>query len=319
MWLLLLLQAEHVAGDPLPEEKAGLKPDPGALHRPFGMAFDGAGTMYIVELEGGRLLCFAGGKLETIAGREGKKGYAGDGGPAAEALFNGPHNVAATPEGVLYVSDTWNHAVRRIDTRSGKIDTIAGGSVGFVGDGGGAKAAKFNDIMCVSLSPDGGLLYATDLKNRRIRAIDLKSGVVNTVAGNGEKGVPADGAAATAAPLVDPRAAVADSKGNLYVLERGGNALRRVSPDGKIATVVKGDLSGPKHLCVDSKDRVIIADEQNLRIVLYDPGTGAVKTLLGRGTGGRHLSAPHGVTIHGEWLYVADSGHHRVLRMKWER
>src|SRR5262249_56564952 len=76
-----------------------------------------------------------------------------------------------------------------------------------------------------------------DLDNRRVRAIDLQTGVVRTVAGNGKKGVPADGADALQSPLVDPRAVAADRKGNVYILERSGHALRVVTPDGKIRTV----------------------------------------------------------------------------------
>ena len=99
-----------------------------------------------------------------------------------------------------------------------------------------------------------------------MRRIDLKTGIVTTVAGNGKKGIPTDGDLARSAPLVDPRAVAIDGRGNLYILERGGHALRVVDRSGKIRTVAgtgkQGDsgdggkalearLNGPKHLCVD--------------------------------------------------------------------
>jgi sugar lactone lactonase YvrE len=119
-------------------------------------------------------------------------------------------------------------------------------------------------------------MVVTDLDNRRVRVIEMKSGVVSALAGNGEKGVPADGAEAAKAPLVDPRAATMDSKGNVYVLERNGNALRVVdAASGRIRTLIAGPreakgpktLSGPKHLCIDRDDNVIIADTDNHRMV----------------------------------------------------
>src|SRR5262249_3860778 len=152
------------------------------------------------------------------------------------------------------------------DARTGQITSIAGtGRKGFAGDGGPAVQAEFNGIYCIALDEPGGALYLADLENRRIRVVDLKTGIVSTVAGNGTKGVPADGAPARDAPLVDPRAVAVDGRGNVYVLERSGHALRVVDRTGKIRTIAgtgtKGDsgnggdarkatLNGPKHLCV---------------------------------------------------------------------
>ena len=106
----------------------------------------------------------------------------------------------------------------------------------------------------------------------------MASGTIRLIAGNGERGVPADGAVAREAPLVDPRAVAADGEGNVYILERGGHALRVVDRAGKIRTVAgtgkagpAGDdgpalaatLRGPKHLCLDREGNVIIADTDN--------------------------------------------------------
>lgn len=312
---------------------ANKNPKPGKLNSPFGIDFDAAGNMYIVELEGGRVhKLTTGGRFSTIAG-DGSKGYAGDGGPAKKATFNGMHNIAVTPQGDIFISDAWNHCVRKIDGKTGFISTIAGnGQAGYSGDGGPAKKATFNYVMCVSLNPANDKLYVADMRNRRIRVIDLKNGRVSTVAGNGKRGVPHDGAAAIESPLVNPRAVAVDSKNNVYILERGGHALRVVSPDGKIKTVagtgkagdavgpaLKAQLRSPKHIAIDRADNVLIADEQNRRILKYDPRKQTVTVLLGTGVDNprRSLKKPHGVGVHADGtIYVVDTGHHRILRLE---
>lgn len=303
------------------------------LKMPFGVDFDSRGHMFIVELDGGRVHeRMSDGTVKVIAG-DGSKGDAGDGGPSARATFNGMHNLAISRDDKMYISDTWNHKVRVIDLKSRDIHTVYGtGKGGFSGDGGPASKATFNDIMCVSLDPAQKTLYLADLKNRRIRAIDLESGIVRTVAGNGKRGEPKDGAQATESPLVDPRAVVADADRNVYVLERNGNTLRLVKPDGTIHTIVgtgeagyrdgpadQAMLKGPKHLCVDDQGRVIIADEVNAAIRCYDPESKTITTILGRGKGDPSitLKRPHGVTLHEGFLYVADSANHRVLKVEF--
>ena len=323
---------EFLIGDYLSDEGGSWSPQLSPLKRPFGIAFDSLDRMYVVELEGGRVhRRDQDGTIKVIAG-DGTSGYRGDGGVASHAVFNGMHNCVITTQDQLLISDSWNHCVRRIDLKTEKIDTIAGTrQAGFGGDGGQATGASFDYVMCVSLSTDDQLMHLTDLKNRRIRNVDLRSGVVSTVAGNGEKGVPVDGAPATQSPLVDPRAAASDSSGRLYVLERGGHSLRMVDQNGLVNTVagsgkrgfqdgkgVEVEFGSPKHLCIDHRDRVYIADDLNGAIRRYDPSSGEVKTVLGRGFGDRRLRLlnPHGVTVHQGYLYVADSSQHRVLRMK---
>lgn len=319
-----------VIGESLTDVK---KPEPGQLESPFGVDFDEQDNMYIVELEGGRVHKLdTAGQFTTIAG-DGSKGYTGDGGQAKDATFNGMHNIAVTPAGDLYIADSWNHCVRRIDGQTGIITTAAGtGNPGFSGDGGPASEAEFNFLMCVSLNSTNDKLYVADLKNRRIRMVDLKTNMVSTIAGNGEKGVPADGNKATDSPLIDPRAVAVDSKNNVYILERGGHALRKVTADGMIRTVagtgkaggtdgpaLTAELNSPKHVAIDLDDNVIIADDQNKRVRLYDPNKSAVTSILGSGVEKprRGLLRPHGVCVHEDGsIYVVDTGHHRILRLQ---
>ena len=302
------------------------------LTSPFGVDFNTNGEMWIVELEGGRVHKLdAAGKLHHSGG-DGSKSYKGDGGKLAGATFNGMHNCAVTPNGDLYIADSWNHCVRKVDAATGVISTIAGtGQKGFSGDGGPATMATFDFVMCITLNSTNDVLHIADLNNHRIRAVDLKSGLVTTVAGNGKKGVPKEGDVAVQSPLVDPRAVAQDGKGNVWILERGGHALRVVLPDGTIKTVagtgVKGFVDGaglasqfgsPKHLCVDDADNVYIADDENAAIRRMDAKTHEVTTILGKGQGDPRirLSHPHGVTWENGWLYVVDMGNNRILRMK---
>jgi DNA-binding beta-propeller fold protein YncE len=304
-----------------------------ALDKPFGVDQGPDGMLYIIDFAGRLRAVTPDGKLTTIGGG-GEKGDSGDGGPAAQARLNTPHALAVGPGGDVYIADTLNHRVRRIDAKTQVITSFAGSTRGFSGDGGPAAKAQFSGIYCIAFNPDKSKLVVTDLDNRRIRIIDMASGVVTTVAGNGAKGVPKDGEPAADQPLVDPRAATMDSKGNVYVLERGGHALRLVDGSKTIQTLIAGpaspnaphELAGPKHLAVDAHDDVLIADTDNHRIVkwlvaerklLPIAGTGkAGKGTIGRVPTELELNQPHGVFVAFDGsLFISDSWNGRVLKM----
>ena len=309
------------------------------LSSPFGIEFDRDGNLYLVEMTGYRVRKLdKSGMLSVVAGT-GEKGMAD--GPGSRAQFNGIHNLAVNGDGDLLLADTWNNCVRLLRTTANTVERIVGtGEKGFAGDNGPAASAKFGGIYCVSIGGDQQI-YLADLDNLRIRAVNPKTGLVRTVAGNGKKGVPMDGAKATEAPLVDPRAVIADEKGRVYVLERSGNALRVVDTDGNIKTVVgtgqKGNtgdggdarqatLNGPKHLCFDLNGDVVIADTENHVIRRYSPKDGKIARIAGSGAKGSRgigepalevqLNQPHGVYVHKDGsLYISDSSNHRVLKI----
>jgi sugar lactone lactonase YvrE len=313
------------------------------LAQPFGVDFDKVGNAYLVELKGGRVLRVDPKGILTLFAGTGTKGDGGDGGAARKASFNGMHSLAVAPDGIVYVADTWNNRIRKIDPKTGIITAFAGtGKKGYAGDGGPAADAQFGGVYCLAFNADGSKMYVTDLDNRRIRVIAMKTGIVSLVAGNGDKGVPKDGSDAKSAPLVDPRAAAVDKKGNVYILERSGHALRAVDSDGKIRTVAgtgkagnTGDggdarqatLNGPKHLCVDHDDNVIIADSANHVVRKYTPGDGKIVRIAGTGKKGESgkggdaaqvsLNEPHGVYVHRDGtLYIVDSLNDRVFRLE---
>ena len=209
------------------------------LDAPFGVDFNRQGTLFLVEMKGQRVREIdPSGELQTIAGT-GKQGATGDDGPALRATFNGSHNLVVAPNDEIYIADTWNNRIRKIDPAKRTIHAFAGtGTKGFGGDGGPASQAEFGGVYCIALAPGGEMMYVADLDNRRIRSVNMKTGVVDTVAGDGSRGAPEDGADAKRAPLVDPRAVAADGEGNVYILERSGNALRVVDPRGRIRTLI---------------------------------------------------------------------------------
>jgi len=332
---------ELVAGGGMRE--SGALATESVLREPFGTEFLPDGTLAIVEMvSGNRLLRVdKAGKMAVIAGT-GAKGFAGDGGHARAAQFNGVHNLAVTPDGDIFLSDAWNFRVRKINGRTGAIVTFAGtGKKGFSGDGGPAGKAEFGTVIQVVLDPAAKHLYVADIDNKRIRRITLDTGIVETVAGNGKAGKPADGSLAKDAPLSDPRAVVAAADGSFYILERNGNALRFVDVAGKIKTVagtgkgglsgdgdpaIEATMSGPKHLCLDRNGSVIIADAENNAVRRYDPKDGRITRVAGTGKKGAaglggdplacELARPHGVTVAPDGtLYITDSYNNRVLRI----
>lgn len=305
-----------------------------ALKEPFGIDWDAGGNLFVIEMASGNRLLKADlrGNLSHVAGQP-SPGDAGDGGPALRAQFNGPHNLAVLPAGDVLIADTWNGRVRRVQVAAGTVSSLPGYGVP-------AAQGRAAGPYCITLNPEGTLLAIADL--RRVHLLDWRTGQTRVAAGNGQKGVPVDGALAVEAPLVDPRAAAFDRRGNLYILERGGHALRVVDRAGTIRTVVNasgqrgaaGDggpalaatMNGPKHLCVDRDDSVIVADAENHLIRRYVPATGMIHRVAGTGRKGAaglggppeqcELNRPHGVAVHRDGtLHIVDTYNNRVLKI----
>jgi DNA-binding beta-propeller fold protein YncE len=312
------------------------------LADPFAVGFDARGVAYICEMTNNRVvMVHPRGFLFPFAGTT-KKGSAGDGGRALTAEFNGPHNLIVARNGNIFIADTWNWKVRVIDEKNKNIGTFAGtGKRGYSGDGGPATNADCSGIYSLAFDAPQQNLYLADLENRRVRAINLRTAQVRLVAGNGEKGIPPDGSEALTSPLFDPRAVAVAKSGDIYILERSGNALRVVDTNGKIRTVVgtgkaggltdtenprEATLKSPKHLCVDKEDNVLIADSDNHVIRKYLPRENKLVRVAGTGKAGKALSddplktelnQPHGVSVDAQGrIYIADSSNGRVLKIE---
>jgi sugar lactone lactonase YvrE len=195
------------------------------IYWPASVALDAAGNFYIAALYYSHIRKVnANGIISTVVGSS--AGYSGDGGAATSAKVNGPQGVALDADGNLYIADTGNSRIRKVDT-SGIISTVAGKSgSGYSGDGGAATNATLKSPWGVALDAFGDL-YIADLGNNRIRKVDT-NGIITTVAGTSAAGYSGDGGAATNASLHNPACVALDAAGNLYIADWLNNRIREV-------------------------------------------------------------------------------------------
>ncbi len=301
------------------------------LGNPFGIEIRGR-SIWITTVDDQCIYrgTIDGGPLRRVAGN-GLLGYDGDGGSALEARFNWPHEVRSDDQGNLYVADTRNHVIRRIDGDTGVVTTIAGnGTAGFAGDGMSGEAVQFRQPHSVVLDGAGGLLVA-DTVNHRLRRIDLESGVVQTISGNGNPQLPTDGAPAATSPLFGPRSLAVDDEsiwialreGNsIWRLDRAMGTLHHVAGTGKKGysgdggDPLEATFKGPKGLTLDDRGRLLVVDTENHAVRRIDLSKNRVETLMGqqRSTRPITLKRPHGIAFSADaGFFLADSENHRVL------
>ncbi len=197
---------------------------------PSAVALDSAGIFYFAELHGSRVAKIANGVLVTVAGA-GFPGFSGDGGRAVNATLSANvTSIAFDANNNLYIADELNHRIREITT-DGNIRTIAGtGKAGFSGDGGSATAAQLNMPSDVKVDKNGNI-YIADMLNNRIRRID-STGLISTVAGDGQQGRGPDAVPAVASSLNLPVAIALDSNNDLYIADWQNFLIRKVSFSG---------------------------------------------------------------------------------------
>ncbi|EFG04089.1 Receptor protein kinase (plasmid) [Streptomyces clavuligerus] len=197
------------------------------LNRPFGVAVDSTGVLYVTEYNNNRIRKVAAdGTISTVAGT-GATGNRGDDGPAASAQLNRPYGVAVDGAGAVYIADTDNHRIRKI-TADGTISTVAGtGTGGFDGDGGPATAARLNRPMGVVIDSTG-TLYVADYGNHRIRKITT-DGKIGTVAGTGTGGFGGDGGPPASAQVNNSLGVAVDCVDTLYIADYGNHRVRKVA------------------------------------------------------------------------------------------
>ncbi|MCS6817687.1 MAG: hypothetical protein NZ746_09955 [Blastocatellia bacterium] len=311
-------------------------PDKAQLWSPRGLAFDQNGNLLVVDTANHRIRRIERREnaliITTIAGT-GSSGFGGDGGSAKNAQLSNPRGVAVDAAGNIYIADTGNHRIRKVDG-SGNISTVAGdGTRGFGGDGGAATAARLNSPVAVAISPSGDLLIV-DAGNHRIRKVS--GGTITTIAGTGLPMFSGDGGPAAQASLNVPMHVVFDNAGNLYVADSGNNRVRKIDPSGVITTVAgssargfSGDggsalqarLNMPVALALGDDGTLFIADSGNNRVRAVDP-QGVIRTVAGGGIGDggdprqATLNLPYGVAVDKRGrLYIADTEHHRIRRL----
>ena len=317
----------------------GLARDAGA-GEPYGLTIGPDGSLFFCDIAFHVIRRVdKEGRISTVAG-SGKKGYAGDGGPATKGLLNEPYEIKFDADGSMYFVEMVNNLVRKID-KTGTISTVAGtGKPGFSGDDGPAREATFNKPHSIALDGQGTLLIC-DIGNHRVRRVDLKSGVVTTFTGTGEKSVPKDGSSFVNAGVSGPRAIDFTKSGDVILALREGNSVYRLdlakqlfshlagtgkqgySGDGGPARVAA--LSGPKGVAIAPSGDIYLADTESHTIRVLRHDTGIIETVAGDGK--KHdgpdgdpklcgLARPHGVCVDSAGnVFIGDSENFRVRKL----
>jgi len=216
-----------------------------SLKGPEGVALDAQENIYIADTQNDRIrkIDAATGIITTIAGTA-FQGYTGDGDFATNARLNSPAGVVCDPQGNVFIADTKNNAVRRIDAATGKIATVAGtGELGYSGDDGPAVSAKLKACEGVAVNFAGDL-FICDTGNNVIRRVDAATGIITTYAGTGSALLPGDGGLAVNANLKLPQGIAIDPAGNVYVADSGFNRLRRIDFATTVITTLAGTGTG---------------------------------------------------------------------------
>jgi len=306
------------------------------------LAVDAGGNLYIADYANGRVRKVSGGSITTVAGNGlvgfGSGGTLDDGGLATQTAI-GPSGVAIDSLGNIYIVDTNSYRLRKVSV-AGIITTIAGnGTNGFAGDGGQATSASLFNPAGVAVDASFNV-YEADSGSKRIRKIS--TGIISTIAGVGGLRFSGDGGAPTSASFAGPAGIAFDSQGNLYIVDKANNRVRKISA-GVITTIAgngaigffgdggpatNASLNNPTGLAVDSLGNLYIADTGNSRIRKVSGGV--ITTIAGNGTatfsgdGGLATSAalnfPAGVAVdlNGN-VYVADTLNRRIRRIAFNR
>jgi uncharacterized protein (TIGR03437 family) len=284
------------------------------LNGATGVSVDSAGNVYIADTGNNRLRMVApNGTISTVAGT-GDAGFAGDYAAPASSELKSPAGVTVDPQAHIYLADTGNSRVRRIDP-GGNIFTYAGnGNASYFGDGLAAHAASVNQPQGVALD-SAGAVYIADTLDNAVRKVS-PDGTITTIAGYGSPAFGGDGGPATKAALNHPQGVTVDANGNVYIADTGNNRVRKVDMAGNISTAADG-LSGPRGVAVDRNGVLYIADTGHNQILRGNTIIAGSGTCCYSGDGGfataANLNAPVGIAVDAAGnVYVADSGNNTV-------
>jgi len=317
------------------------------LRKPRGLHIDTSGNIYVADTDNHcvRKIDVGTGIITSIAGMGESGGYSGDGDLAINAKLNKPHAVYMDTSENIYIADTDNHRIRKVDVETGIITTIAGtGKDDYSGDGGPATDAELKKPRGLYVDTSGNI-YIADTDNQRIRKIDVGTGIIITIAGMGVRGFSGDGLPATDAKLNKPHAVYMDTSGNIYIADTDNHRVRKIDVDTEIITTIAGTgtggysededggpatdakLKNPRGLYVDTSGNIYIADTENKCVRKIDVGTGIITTIAGIGGSGGYsgddgpatdakLNKPHAVYMDTSGnIYIADTDNHRIRKV----
>lgn len=282
----------------------------------------------------------AAGTISTFAGN-GTKGFSGDGGPASAAQLSDPNGIARGPDGALYICDTTNHRIRKV-TPDGHISTVAGnGEKGYSGDGGPALAARLNEPYEVRFDAAGNVVWVERLSHT-VRKLDVKTGVISTLAGTGTAGFSGDGGPAIQAQLSDPHSLAFDRAGHLYIADVRNHRVRRIDAKTRIISTLVGNgtreatpdgarlaattpVAGPRALDIDRDGNLWLALREGHAVYKLNLGRGTIHHISGNGQKGfsgdggpakvATLNGPKGVAIGPDGnVFVVDT-ENQVIRV----
>lgn len=309
---------------------------------PSGIAFDASGNLYIAELQAHRIRKVdSGGKITVVAG-SGVQGFSGDGGPATAAELDSPTAVAVGGNGEIYLCDSHNVRVRRVDATTGVMTTVAGGGVTAVSGARGLATAADLGLPVGLAADSAGNLWIADAAGHRILRVDAATGLIRTVAGGGAQGFSGDGGPAVSAWIDTPTSLAVDSAGNVFLADAHNHRVRRIDGASGVITTVAGggSLDGstaggsalgvrlvlPRGVSLDQAGRLYVADAGVQRVLLLDVGAGTMQAVAGSGVEGYSgdqggpLSAtvdgPRGTAVSpGGLLTIADTENGRVRQL----
>jgi streptogramin lyase len=239
----------------------------GDLNQPYEVRFDSAGNMFFADMPDHvvRRIDAKTHAMTTVAGT-GAAGFSGDGGPAVKAQLRQPHSIVFDRQGRLLICDIGNNRVRRLDLKTGNIETWAGtGERGAFADGTPVASAPLNEPRAIAVAPNGDMFLALRRGNAVYR-IDGKTDRIYLVAGTGETGYTGDGGPAKTAKLNGPKGIAVAPDGSLYLADTENHAIRRIDPAGVITTVL-GQLKRPHGVFAAPDGKVYVADSENSRIL----------------------------------------------------
>ena len=313
-----------------------------SLNNPFGVVRGPDGALWFCEYDGHRVRKIDDqGNVVTIVGN-GEAGFSGDGGPALEASLNRPHEIRFDAEGDLYIADMRNHAIRKVDLRTNRIETIAGdGTMGFSGDGGPAIKARLRQPHSIQFGPEGKL-YIADTGNHRIRAIDLETKAISTLSGDGERNPTLDGAPYAGVSMNGPRSIDFDARGDLWIVLRNANQVFRLDMRAGTIHHIAGTgekgftgnggparlatLSGPKGIAIAPNGDAYLADTESHTVRMIEAESGILRLIAGTGEKGDGPDGPalkcrfarlHGIFLDYDGsLLVGDSENHRIRAIR---